>query len=116
MITLEALRRFGADTEKGLAMCMGNEALYLRLINSVPEQQRFDELSHAISEGKRDEAFEAAHALKGILGNLALTPLYERASEITELLRNGADADYERLSAELTAERKALAELCKQCD
>ena len=34
MITLEALREFGADTERGLSMCMGNEALYLRLVGT----------------------------------------------------------------------------------
>ena len=48
MLTLDALKEFGADTEKGLAMCMGNEALYLRLAGSVPAEPRFAELTAAI--------------------------------------------------------------------
>ena len=78
MITLEALKDFGADTEKGLAMCMGNEALYLRLVGSVPGESRFDDLAKALEAGDYDAAFDAAHALKGVLGNLSLTPLLTR--------------------------------------
>lgn len=111
MITLEALQKFGADTGKGLAVCMGNEALYLRLVDSVPTEKKFDELSGAIEAGNLDAAFEAAHALKGVLGNLSLTPLLEKASEITELLRSRTDADYKGLVAELIRERDALAAL-----
>ncbi len=111
MITLEALKIFGADTEKGMAMCMGNEALYLRLVGSVPAEKKFDELSAAIRERDLDAAFGAAHAIKGVLGNLALTPLYEKASEITELLRNRTEADYEKLMDELLCMRDKLADL-----
>lgn len=114
MITIEALRKFGADTEKGLTTCMGNEELYLRLVNSVPAEQRFDDLSRAIGEGDLDAAFDAAHALKGVLGNLSLGPLYKKASEITELLRSRTEADYEKLMTELTESRDALAKLCEQ--
>ena len=113
MITLDALREFGADTEKGLAMCMGNEALYLRLAGSVPAEQSFDVLSRSIGEGDLDAAFEAAHALKGVLGNLSLTPLYEKASQITELLRSRTDTDYKPLLEELAALRDALAKICE---
>ena len=67
MITLEALKSFGADTEKGLAMCMGNEALYLRLAGSVPGEERFDALSDAIKKGDLDAAFDAAGRLCGAL-------------------------------------------------
>ena len=112
MISLEALRAFGADTEKGLAMCMGNEALYLRLVGSVPTEQRFESLSSAIARGDLDAAFDAAHALKGVLGNLSLTPLYEKVSELTELLRSRADADYSKLMADLAEKRDALADIC----
>ncbi len=113
MITVEALREFGVDTEKGLALCMGNEALYLRLVGSVPTEKRFDDLSRAIDEGDLDAAFEAAHALKGVLGNLSLTPLYEKASQITELLRSRTDADYKKLMEELISAKDTLTDICK---
>ena len=59
-----------------------------------------------------DAAFDAAHALKGVLGNLSLTPLYEKASKITELLRARSEADYEKMMADLNGERDKLAKLC----
>ncbi len=112
MITLDALNKFGADTVKGLAMCMQNEALYLRLVSSVPDETRFDDLTQAIEKKDYDAAFEAAHALKGVLGNLSLTPLYETASSITELLRSKTDTDYSPLLAQLNSSREKLAKLC----
>ena len=112
MLTLDALKEFGADTEKGLAMCMGNEALYLRLAGSVPAEPRFAELAAAIERKDYDAAFESAHALKGVLGNLSLTPLYDKASKITELLRSRTDTDYSEMMKELTDAKDALAKLC----
>ena len=111
MITLEALQQFGADTDKGLAMCMGNEALYLRLVGSVPTEKRFDDLAGALEEGNLDAAFEAAHALKGVLGNLSLTPMFDKISEITELLRSRTQADYKPLMEGLLRDRDTLAGL-----
>ena len=32
MLTLEALREWGADTSEGMTRCMNNEAFYLRLV------------------------------------------------------------------------------------
>lgn len=113
MITLDALKEYGADTEKGLAMCMGNEALYLKLVGSVPAEQRFADLMKALEEKDYDAAFDAAHALKGVLGNLSLTPLYEKASVITEHLRSRTDMDYSGLIKELSDEKDALAKLCE---
>ena len=33
MITVEELRSAGADVETGLSRCVGNETLYLKLVN-----------------------------------------------------------------------------------
>ena len=75
-MTVEALRGWGADTREGLARCMNNEALYLRLVGMLAKETQFAKMRQAVAEGKLQEAFEAAHALKGVLANLALTPLY----------------------------------------
>lgn len=108
MITIESLKAFGANTEEGLARCMGNQALYLKLVGVMLADKNFDKLRSAIESGNLGEAFEAAHALKGALGNLALTPLYEKASSLTEFLRNRAEADYGGLVSDLLASRDSL--------
>lgn len=94
MLTIEKLRQFGADTEEGLQRCLNNEAFYLKLVSRFLEDKSFDKLKEEISNGNLEEAFKASHALKGVLGNLSLTPLYEIIYELTELLRNQNKCDY----------------------
>ena len=114
MITLEALAAYGADTKAGLARCMNNEGFYLRLVNMELADENFIRLREAMEAGDARAAFEAAHALKGAVGNLALTPIYDPVSRLTELLRSADTvSDPEGLlSAVLKAceELKALAE------
>ena len=87
MLTIETLKSYGANTAEGLARCMNNEAFYLRLVGMGLKDVNFDKLQNAVAAGNVKDAFEAAHALKGVLGNLALTPLLNPVSEMTELFR-----------------------------
>ena len=91
MITIENLKTYGADVATGLARCMNNEGFYLRLVNMELNDANFARLTEALDKGDAHEAFEAAHALKGALGNLAWTPLYAPVSELTERLRHADD-------------------------
>ena len=112
MITIEKLKAFGANTEEGLGRCMGNEALYLRLVATIPAEKNFDKLKTSIESNNLDEAFDAVHALKGVLGNLALTPMFDMAVKITEPLRNRTAMDYSDMVSELLNLRDKLSELC----
>ena len=87
MMTIEKLREFGASVDEGMARCFNNEAFYLRLVGMGLADKNFDSLKAALEAGDTKAAFEAAHALKGSVGNLALTPLYNPISQLTELLR-----------------------------
>ena len=88
MLTVEKLKLFGADTQAGLGRCINNETFYLRLVNMSLADKNFDALEAAVNAGDNKAAFEAAHALKGSLGNLALTPILRPVEELTELLRH----------------------------
>ena len=91
MLTIDSLKEYGANTAEGLNRCFNNEAFYLRLVGMGMADANFDKLTKAVEAGDAKEAFEACHALKGSMGNLALTPIYEPVSALTEKLR-GADA------------------------
>lgn len=86
-MTLDDLRAFGANVDEGLGRCMGMEAVYLRLAGTIKNEAGFSRLEDALAAGDLDEAFEASHALKGVLGNLSLTPLYDPMNELCEALR-----------------------------
>lgn len=91
MITLEKLQGYGADVQSGLSRCMGREDFYLRLINkSLEDTSVTEKLRAAMEAGDIKAGFEAAHALKGVYGNLSLTPVFEPVSELTEILRAGS--------------------------
>ena len=111
MLTIDALRQYGANCEEGLGRCLNNEAFYLRLVNMAIDDAGFEKLAAAVEAGDAKAAFEAAHALKGSLGNLALTPVFAPVAELTELVRGGQAADCTALLGEILKQRDALVAL-----
>ena len=108
MLTIETLRAYGANVNEGLARCLNNEAFYLRLVRMGAMDKNFDRLNEALDAGDRQAAFEAAHALKGAIGNLALTPILEPVSALTELLRHENDGDPTPYRDQINAQKAAL--------
>lgn len=87
MLTLDALRTYGANVEEGLARCMNNEPFYLRMVGLALADANIDKLRDAAAAKDTVALFEAAHALKGAMGNVSLTPVYEPVCQLTELTR-----------------------------
>ena len=111
MLTIDALRAYGADTEDGLKRCMGNEGFYLKLVGKALEDKSFEALADSINRKDLKSAFEAAHSLKGVLGNLSITPIFKPVNDLTELLRSGADIDYTPLLHEIEEKKAELEQL-----
>lgn len=112
MLTIETLKEIGADTDEGLSRCLNNEDFYLRLVKMAAMDPSFEQLEEACEKGDLDEAFERAHALKGVLGNVSLTNVLEPIVEITEDLRARKEKDYteilNRISEEISKVRKLM--------
>lgn len=113
MLTISRLKEYGVDTESGLKRCVNNEALFLRLVGMVPNNDSFNKLYVALENKNFDEAFTAAHSLKGILANLSINNILKPVQEITELLRSKTDCDYSMYLKDIEEKRKVLEELCK---
>ena len=97
MLTIEMLEEFGVNTKEGLTRCMNNQTFYFKMLKMGLSNDSFEKLESAIAAGNLDEAFESAHALKGVLGNLALTPIYTPLADMTEMLRAKKTADYAKI-------------------
>ncbi len=110
-MNIDSLRQFGANVDEGLERCMGMEDFYMEMIELGISDDRFDALGPLLKEGKLDEAFEVVHALKGVIGNLSLTPLYQTINDITEHLRARENIDYGPLYDTLIAQRNELKNL-----
>lgn len=110
-MTLEALSAYGVNTAEGMERCLNDETFYLEMVAMTLADGNFDKLKTAMDDGDVHAAFTAAHALKGAVGNVALTPIYEPLSALTELLRGkdlpveGGDKLLEKI---MTAREKAL--------
>ncbi len=104
-MTIDSLKEFGANVEEGLERCMGMEDFYLEMIELGLSDERFETLGRVLDTKDYDEAFEQVHALKGVIGNLSLAPLYQTICEITEHLRSKEDMDYKPLYDKLLSQR-----------
>ncbi len=110
-MTIDTLRQFGANVDEGLERCMGMEDFYLEMVELGLSDERFNTLGDVLDSGNFDEAFETVHALKGVIGNLALAPLYNTICEITEHLRAKESVDYRALYDKLIEQRKQILEM-----
>ena len=109
MLTIDVLKQLGADTEEGLTRCMNNEAFYLRRVGIALKDANFAKLRTEIEAGNLEEAFESAHALKGMLGNVSLTNVADPVIKITEALRaKDAGAAYGTWLDEMETELEKL--------
>ena len=112
MLTIDALKAYGANVQEGLARCFNNEAFYLRLVGMGLADPNFDNLKNAVGQGDAAAAFEAAHALKGAIGNLSLSPIYDPICELTEKLRGqSAMPDVEALLNAILEKREEALKL-----
>ena len=93
-MTVEQLKDFGCNVEEGLGRCMNNESFYLMLVNKFIATTDLSKLDNALKENDLETAFKEAHSLKGVCGNLSLTPLFNVASEMVEPLRIKTEMDY----------------------
>ena len=111
MLTVEKLREFGADIDKGLSRCANNETLYLRLVGITVGELSSGALGEALEAGDLDQAFRIAHKLKGGVSNLALTPIADPLCALTELLRSKTPGDYQALYSLIIGKTNDLAAL-----
>ena len=112
MLTVELLKEYGANTAEGISRCVNNEQFYLRMVKKVSADPNFEALESAIKAHDLNKAFEAAHAIKGITGNLSLDPILLPVKEITEWLRNGEDRDYAPYVELIMEKKRELDKIC----
>ena len=98
---VERLIAWGCDIPGALPRFLNNRDFYCRLLAEVPEEGSFAKLGTCLAAGDAKAAFDEAHALKGVLGNMGLTPMYGEVCAIVEPLRGGTLAGtrehYDRL-------------------
>ena len=86
---LDALRMEETDVDGALYRLAGNEPLYLKLLTLFPADPTIVTLQTALEDAKWDDAFTAAHVLKGLAGNLGFMPLFHSIGALVIYIREG---------------------------
>ena len=86
MTVKECYEQMGADYE-GVLGRLRSEALIKKFAKKFLDDGSFQSLKDNLAAGNGEEAFRAAHTLKGVCQNLGFDNLYTVSFEITEKLR-----------------------------
>ncbi|MDR1932645.1 MAG: Hpt domain-containing protein [Spirochaetales bacterium] len=77
------------DAEIGLGRVRGNAVIYKKMLGMFLNSKEFDTFEEALAANDYSKAADVAHAIKGLTGNLALTPLFEESTKLMNQLRDG---------------------------
>lgn len=88
MTIQECYKEMGADYEEVFHR-LPRESMVRKFALMFLNDDSYPKLEQSLKEGNAQEAFRAAHTLKGVCQNLGFTNLYQPAYELTEVLRAG---------------------------
>ncbi|MCI8559518.1 MAG: Hpt domain-containing protein [Dorea sp.] len=104
MTIKECYEVIGGDYEAVCQRMMRKEALVMKFTKKFLDDDSFKSLKDNLSAGNLEEAFRAAHTLKGVSQNLAFEALYKPSSDLAEILRAGSTEGAEELMEIITKE------------
>lgn len=103
MTLRECYTAMGGDYEEVISR-LRRDTLVEKFVRKFPSDGSYELLCTSLRENNEEEAFRAAHTLKGVCQNLGLTRLLASSSQLTEALRHRQQADYDRLLQQVSAD------------
>ena len=102
MSLLEELKDLGVDVNEGLERVMDDKPLYETMLGMFVDKVNSNPIKLEDFDAKDlDELVGRGHILKGLTGNLAITPLFDGYMQVLDFLRTDhareALEEYERI-------------------
>lgn len=115
MTIKECYDAMGADYSE-VERRLRKEERIKKFLCKVPEDESYMLLYESLEQRNMDEAFGAAHTMKGICQNLALTELGHSAAALSERLRDRREyaEDVEELFAQVQKDYARAVECIRQ--
>ncbi len=113
-ITRKRLETIGIDVDEALGRFLNNESLMMKFLLRFPSDENFSRLKQALDCQDSTGAFEAAHTLKGVTGNLSMKSFYQQISSLVEDLRGGALASAEEKMPALESQYTQIVSILNQ--
>ncbi len=113
MTLKECYEAFGGDYEDVISRLRTDERVKKFLLKFLDDSS-MKELEEALQAEDYEEAFRAAHTLKGVCQNLGFTRLYASSHELTEVLRDQKEHDVRKLLEKAEEDYQKLVESVRQ--
>lgn len=96
------------------------ERLVKKFVLKFLDDRNFDLLCTSMAEKNYEEAFRAAHTIKGMCQNLSFTTLLDSSSRLCDALRHGwtpeADGYFENVKTDYQRVAKAIMAFKEECE
>ena len=105
------IRKFYEDTNSNYNAALSimmNDMLIERMIKKFMDNNSYNAIIDAYNAKNIKEVFVLSHSFKGVTGNLALTSLYNIASDLTELTIDKEEADIDNEIEKLKTEYQLI--------
>ena len=96
----EFYKNIGGNYESALAIMM-NDVFIEKMLDMFFSKNAYNDIVSSYDKKYFESVFKGAHSFKGVAGNLALTPLFEIASVITEATRGLKEVNIDKEINEL---------------
>lgn len=93
----ELLEQHGFDVDGTMKRFLNNETLYKKCLKKFLDDKSMERLKNACISSNAEEAFKAAHTMKGFISNLGMERLHQLLIPMVEKLRAGALLEAEEL-------------------
>ena len=110
---LEKLKNWGCDVSGALERFLNDQKLYCECLNMFIEDDNFVSLRLHINNTNQEIPFGYVHTLKGVAGNLGLTPLYHSLCELCDALRTNSYSPNSGLYERTVTNYKLFLEIMK---
>jgi HPt (histidine-containing phosphotransfer) domain-containing protein len=98
---MDDLKSLGVDVEDALKRFMNHSQLYEKMLAKFVISVQDLEVKEFLEAADYEKALANAHTLKGVAGNLSLTPLYKGYSEIVADLRGDEPEKAKKMIAQI---------------
>ena len=111
----ECYAALGGNYEEVFSRLRTDERI-VKFLNRVLEDKSMELLTSSLESRNMEEAFRAAHTIKGVCMNLSLTRLFESSNKLTEALRGRTEYgdDIEPLLEKVKEDYKVTADSIKK--
>ena len=104
----QALALRETDIQGVMRRFSGNEELYVSCLKMFLTDTTLADLNKAIKNEAWDDAFTAAHALKGLAGNMGFVPLMLATGQLVVLIRGGRLKEIDDCMTQITSKQRDI--------